>query len=324
VWTIDLDADGATTGCRVERARVRSRAKLDYAGVQRDVDRGRAAEPIALLPQIGRLLVDRGLARGAINLPLPEQELDKAPQGYRLVLRAPLPVEEWNAQISLLTGCCAADLMLRGGIGLLRTMPPPSVEALQRLRQAARALSIGWPKGRSAGQVIAGLDPADPRAAAFIDHTAETLRGAGYTAFDGAPPELAVHGAVAASYAHVTAPLRRLADRYATEAALCAFEGRPVPGLVRDALPKLPEVMADTGRVANAAERGSIDLAEAVLLHGRVGEIFDAAALDESSIALDDPPVRARCSGDLRPGRRLRVRLTDADPAKRQVKFAVV
>ena len=34
LWTIDLDADGATVDIRLERARVRSRAKLDYAGVQ--------------------------------------------------------------------------------------------------------------------------------------------------------------------------------------------------------------------------------------------------------------------------------------------------
>lgn len=324
VWTIDLDSSAGTVGVHVERARVRSRAKLDYAGVQADVDSGNLAPSIALLPEIGKLLVERGLARGAINLPLPEQDLEKTPEGYKLVLRAPLPVEEWNAQISLLTGCCAADLMLRGGIGLLRTMPAPEVEALEKLRQAAAALAIDWPAGKSTGQVIAALDPADPRAAALIDHAAETLRGAGYTAFDGAAPELAVHGAVAASYAHVTAPLRRLADRYATEAALCAYEGRAVPDVLRQALPKLPDVMVDTGRVAGAAERGSIDLAEAVLLRDRVGEVFDAAALDEGTIALDDPPVRARCAGDLHPGTRLRAKLIEADPAQRRVKFAVV
>ena len=35
---------------------VRSRAKLDYAGVQADADAGQLAEPIALLPEIGALL----------------------------------------------------------------------------------------------------------------------------------------------------------------------------------------------------------------------------------------------------------------------------
>jgi exoribonuclease R len=338
VWTIDLDADGRTEGVRVERARVRSRAKLAYPDVQKDVENGTLAEPITLLPEIGRLLVELGLERGAVDLPLPEQELDPAPDtsrrrrkatavaqlpGWHLVLRAPLPVEEWNAQISLLTGMAAARLMLDGGVGLLRTMPYASAEAKEKLRTAAAGLGVQWPEGVSVGRVIAGLDPQNPRAAAFIDHTAETLRGAGYTAFDGVPPEQPDHGAVAAPYAHVTAPLRRLADRYATEAALAIFEGRPVPDAVRAALPKLPEVMAETGRVASAAERGAIDLAEAVLLARRVGEVFDAAVLDEGQIALDEPPVRARCTGDLKPGERIRARLTDADPAKRLVRFAL-
>jgi len=338
VWSIDLDADGRTEGVRVERARVRSRAKLAYPDVQKDADKGTLPEPLALLPEIGRLLVQLGLDRGAINLPLPEQELEPAPDaprgrkkatavahlpGWHLVLRAPLPVEEWNAQISLLTGMAAAKLMLDGGVGLLRTMPYASMEAKEKLHTAAVSLGVPWPEGMSVGQVIAGLDPQDPRAAAFVDQTAETLRGAGYTAFDGPAPAEPDHGAVAAPYAHVTAPLRRLADRYATEAALSIFEGRAVPDAIRATLPKLPEVMATTGRVASAAERGAIDLAEAVLLARRIGEVFDAAVVDEGQIALDEPPVRARCTGDLKPGERIRAKLTDADPAKRLVRFAV-
>src|SRR5215470_1259391 len=75
LWTIDLDADGATTAVTVERATVRSRAKLGYPGAQAAAAAGRLAEPIALLPEIGRLLIERGLARGAINLPIPAQEV---------------------------------------------------------------------------------------------------------------------------------------------------------------------------------------------------------------------------------------------------------
>src|SRR5215813_7830878 len=71
VWTIDLDADGATTAVNVERATIRSRAKLGYPDAQAAAEAGRLAEPIALLPEIGRLLIERGLARGAINLPIP-------------------------------------------------------------------------------------------------------------------------------------------------------------------------------------------------------------------------------------------------------------
>jgi exoribonuclease R len=87
--------------------------------------------------------------------------------------------------------------------------------------------------------------------------------------------------------------------------------------------------MSRTDRVANAAERGAVDLLEAVLLQHRIGEEFDAAVLDvdgkRADIALDDPPVRARCEGEGLPlGERIRVKLTEADPARRKVLFRTV
>ncbi|MEH1011678.1 RNB domain-containing ribonuclease [Micromonospora sp. CPCC 206060] len=334
VWTIDLDVDGAPGTVRLERALVRSRAKLDYATAQADAEAGRLPEPIALLPEIGTLLTVRGLDRGAINLPLPEQDVEPDGDGWRLVLRPPVPMEDHNAQISLLTGMVAAQLMVAGGVGLLRTMPAPRPEAVQRLRTAAVPLGVDWPAEMSVGRLIAGLDPARLRNAAFLDQAAELMRGAGYTAFDGTLPEDPGHGGVGGAYAHVTAPLRRLADRYATEVCLALHAGTPVPDWARTALPKLPGVMATTDRVASAATRGAIELAEAVLLAHRVGETFDAAVVDVDSpadgrsrrlpggaVALDDPPVRARCDGELPLGERIRVRLVTADPATRKVRF---
>ncbi|MFC8848176.1 MULTISPECIES: RNB domain-containing ribonuclease [unclassified Micromonospora] len=338
VWTIDLDPDGGTVAVALERALVRSRAKLDYVGVQADADAGRLPEPIALLPELGGLLTARGLRRGAVNLPLPEQDVEPDGDGWRLVLRGPVPMEEHNAQISLLTGMAAADIMLAGRIGLVRTMPPPRPEAVARLRTAAAPLGVHWPDDVGVGAVLAGLDASEPRGAAFVDQAAELMRGAAYTAFDGAVPEQPQHGGVAAAYAHVTAPLRRLADRYATEVCLALHAGRPVPDWARAALPRLPQVMAATDRAAGAATRGAIELAEAVLLAHRVGETFDAAVLDVDAppngqprpgrqpggtVALDVPPVRARCTGLLPLGERVRVRLVTADPATRKVLFAL-
>ncbi|MDT5036103.1 MAG: hypothetical protein QOE03_1288 [Micromonosporaceae bacterium] len=324
VWTIDLNPDGDTVAVTVERALVRSRAKLDYEHVQADVDAGRAAEPVALLPEIGKLLLARGLARGAINLPIPEQEVEPAGAGWRLTLRPHLPVEEYNAQISLLTGVCAAKTMLDGRIGLLRTMPAPQPAAIARLTAAAPALGIRWADGATVGAVIASLDPGLPGFAAFVDEAAELLRGAGYTAFDGELPADPGHGAVAAPYAHVTAPLRRLGDRYASEVCLALTAGAEVPGWARQALGKLPEVMRRTDQVSNAAERAAVDLVEAVLLADRIGEVFDAVVLDTHPgvVAVTDPPVRGRCEGDdLRAGTRIRARLVEADPDRRKILF---
>jgi exoribonuclease R len=326
LWTLDLDAAGATTGVVLERALVRSRAKLSYDTVQADLDAGNLAEPVRLLPEIGRLLIELAVARGGIDLPMPEQEVEPSGDGWRLELRAPLPVEEYNAQVSLLTGRAAADIMLAGRIGLLRTMPAAPPQAVTRLRAAALALGIDWPADESVGALLTRLKPALPRDAAFVDQAAELLRGAAYTSFDGSVPADPQHAAVAAPYAHVTAPLRRLADRYATEVCLALHEGREVAPHVHRALPELPATMARTDRTARAAERSAVDLVEAMLLHDRVGQRFEAAVVDVDergggAVALDDPPVRARCVGSLSLGERTTVRLVEADPQRRTVRF---
>ncbi|AGL15345.1 ribonuclease II [Actinoplanes sp. N902-109] len=327
LWTIDLAADGTIREVALERARVRSRAKLNYADLQNDPN---PPEAVALLPEIGALLAARAAGRGAVDLPLPEQEIEPDGDGWRLVLRAPLPMEQHNAQISLLTGMAAASIMLAGGVGLLRTMPAPKPEAVASLRAAAQSLRVPWPAGASVGAVVGSVDPADPRGAAFLDQAAELLRGAAYTAFDGTEPELTGHGGVGAPYAHVTAPLRRLADRYATEVCLALHEGRPIPEWAREALPRLPKTMATTDRLASAASREAVSLAEAVLLAGRVGETFEAGVLDVDdkrgggTVAIDDPAVQARCTGRVPLGERIPVRLSAADPAKRSVLFEAV
>jgi len=162
-----------------------------------------------------------------------------------------VPAEDWNAQISLLTGMSAAGIMLDGRVGLLRTMPRPREDAVKALRLAGVTLGIDWPDGASVGRVLAAVDVATPRGAAFVDHAAELMRGAGYTAFDGEVPAEHEHGAVAAAYAHVTAPLRRLADRYALECALAAASGTAPPAWVRERLAALPEAMTAADRRAS-------------------------------------------------------------------------
>ncbi|MFQ1003792.1 RNB domain-containing ribonuclease [Modestobacter sp. SSW1-42] len=322
LWTIDLDGDGEVTAVDLRRARVRSRAQLDYASVGAQVPTG-----LALLPEIGRLLQARAHDRGAIELGTPSQEVEPGPDGgWTVVLRGQSDVEGWNAQISLLTGRCAARLMLDGGVGVLRTLPPADPGAVATLRQLAAGLDVDWPAGAGPGEVVATLDPARPRHAAFLDAAASLLRGAAYTAFDGPPPTEPGHGGVGAPYAHVTAPLRRLVDRFGTEVCLALAAGEEPAAGLRAALPELPGLMAASDRRTHAVERAVVDLVEATVLAGRVGEVFDAVVLDadgkRSTVVLADLAVQARCDGRLTPGERVRVRLTTADPATRTVRFA--
>ncbi len=327
LWQLDLDARGELTGTRVERARVRSTARLDYATVQASLDDGTAAESLRLLQTVGVLRQERARERDAVDLPTPDQEVEVDAAGRpSLTWRTQLPCEGWNAQVSLLTGIAAAGLMLAGGIGLLRTLPEPAEADVAALRRSAVALGVGWPDGASWGDVISALDPAEPTHAAVLSLATRLLRGAGYTAFDGAPPEQAMHSAVAMPYAHCTAPLRRLADRHVGEVCVALYAGTPVPEWARQALPELPQVMAGATRRASALERAVVDAAEAVLLAGRIGERFVAVVVDAGdkggTVQLLDPPVRARCTGsDLPLGTRIEVELVTADPEARSVGF---
>ncbi|WP_306329294.1 RNB domain-containing ribonuclease [Streptomyces venezuelae] len=333
LWRIDLDAEGRRVATDVRRALVRSRAKLDYETVQKQIDTGTAEEPVALLREIGRLREALEAERGGISLNVPEQEIVEQDHTYSLAYRAPLPADGWNAQISLLTGMAAADLMTAAGTGILRTLPTAPDGAVARLRRSAEALGVDWPHHVSYADVVRAADPTDPRHAAFLQECTTLLRGAGYTVFtDGHIPSPAVHAAVADEYTHCTAPLRRLVDRYAGELCVAAVAGDEPPEWVRAALPALPDEMADGSRRANTVERESVDIVEAALLRERVGEIFDAYVIDVKerepavgTVHLDEPAVVARIAGGdsrLPLGEWLRVRLAEADPGTAKVLFA--
>ena len=370
LWTIDLDARGEVLSARVERALVRSRARLTYDQVQAAIDEAGSLPPSApadlpgLLSEIGRLRLEREAARGGISMTTPEQVIEVTavteaaeppeavatqtaaaadpegptpPAGYRLAYRVPVPAEQYNAQISLLTGMCAARIMVECGVGILRTLPPARPEDYARLRRVAAALGIDWPAAQPYPELVRGLDHAIPAHAAFLEQAMSLFRGSGYLAFgvggvgvpaddEAADSEEAVHSAIAARYAHVTAPLRRLVDRYGEEVCIAACAQAPVPEWVLQALPDLPGVMEQTGKRARAIGRGALTALEALVLRGHEGEVFDGVITSErdgrGELVLAEPAVvteiragRGISDGGLPVGERVRVRLLTADPA---------
>jgi exoribonuclease R len=306
LWSLDLGARGELSSTDVRRVLARSTAQHTYDDVPEDVR--------PLLQEVGERRIALERARGGVQLRVPEQQVVQDGDGWTVRYRAPNPFEDYNAQISLLTGMAAAQRMLEQGFGILRTQPPPGEADFARLRRTAVALGVPWPQGQSYPEFIRTLDPANPRHAALMQEASTIGRGASYTPFDGSPPEISTHWAVAAPYAHATAPLRRLQDRYVIE---CCLGNRP------EGLFDLPAAMAAGTRRANAVERGVIDLVEAVLLHGHEGETFDAIVIDDDLIQLREPAVRAKMPGAPEPGSEVRVRLERADPATRTVTFAL-
>ncbi|QGN32363.1 RNB domain-containing ribonuclease [Microlunatus sp. Gsoil 973] len=313
VWRFRLDHRFEIGSVDLARAVVRSRRKWSYAEAQRAVDDGTAPESLALLLPFGEGRTALEAVRGGASLDLPDAEVVLTERGYAIERRAPSPVELANAQLSLMTGIAAATIMMDVGIGILRTMPPAEQAAVDEFRHRARLLGLHWKSGVSYGDYLRGLDRSDPHALAVLQAATSLFRGAGYQAFDGTPPEQAIQAAIAAPYAHVTAPLRRLVDRFVLVVCASASSGRPVPDWVRKALPELPRIMAASDQLAARLDSGAMDRVEAALLADRVGEVFDAVVLsrddNRARIQLADPPVSATLSGAGEPGQFIRVRL---------------
>ena len=81
VWTMDVDEAGEGTAVHVRKARVRSRAKLSYAGAQRALDDGSAEDVLVLLREVGILRQQREVRRGGVSLQLPSRRWRRARTG---------------------------------------------------------------------------------------------------------------------------------------------------------------------------------------------------------------------------------------------------
>lgn len=319
IFTTRIAPDGDVSLEGAERALIRSRAKLAYDSV-------RTADLPAGFEELARRIEAAEDRRGAARVDPPEQEVDEDDDGhFNLRFRPMLPSEAGNAALSLATNLAVADALLKAGAGLFRVMAGPDAGALARLRHTAHAFGLNWPVEASLEQFTRTLDPARPRDAAFMLAVRRAGAGASYVAYHaGVVPW---HAAMAATYVHATAPLRRLADRYVIGAALAVANGKAVPAATSEAFDRLPTVMNKSAARAAQVERAVIDLAEAAMLAGREGEDFAAVVTDLTEhgvrFQLCELPVVARAHAHrVAPGTPIRVRLDRADPARREVSFS--
>ncbi|MGK3947978.1 RNB domain-containing ribonuclease [Microbacterium sp. K2] len=328
VWNFALDSAGVVEEFRLERALIRSRAQLDYASTQAALDRGEGG-PAALLPEIGALRIEQEKIRGGASLNLPDEEVTRAADGtYAIERRHPLPVEEWNAQLSLMTGMAAASLMIGAGIGILRTMPQPDEKSFEAFRHQTEALGRPWTTG-AYGDYLRELDRENPMTLPILEAAASLFRGAGYVAFDGSVPPDVEQAAIAAPYAHATAPLRRLIDRWSLAICLAVSEGREVPSWVRESLTDLPALMQESGQRASRLDSATINCVEAALMTPLVGSTVDATVIEmrgeRATVQIADPAVTASAPipADTIPGAVVRLQVVRVDISRGEIEFSV-
>ncbi len=287
--TVQVDPAGTARLRNVERAMIRSRAKLAYEEIS---DKDLSADTLELANRISAA----ELRRGAFRVGRTEQEViidDQAPGGLRLEFAPKRLSEERNAALSLATNLAVATHFLEAGVGLFRVMDEPDAFEITHLRRRARALSIAWSDNESLHELVARLDIDNAKHLEFCQVIRRMGGGASYLQYPVpflTPEEqksnaLQIskpwHAALAASYAHATAPMRRLADRYVLDLLVAQFENDDQG--VRDLLPvlaQLPPVMDAAERRASVVNRESIDLIETLMLSPFVGTELAATVID--------------------------------------------
>jgi exoribonuclease R len=320
LFIVRIDADGAARLDGVERAIIRSRAKLGYATVRPD-------DLPADFAELSRRIEAAEQARGASRVDPPQQQVVRAEDGsFALEFRAVSAAEQSNAALSLAANLAIADALYQHGTGLFRVMPEPDDRAVRRLRHSAEALGVDWPKIMPLQERERNLDPNDPKQAAFMLAIRRAGVHASYEPFhQGQRPW---HSAMRATYVHATAPLRRLADRFVCEAALAIANGRAVPDSVGSAFERLPDVMNRADARAGQVDAAVLELAESVVLSGQEGETFDGTVTDiderGARIQIAQPAIVTRiATNGLAIGAAVRLRLDEADPARRLSRFSL-
>lgn len=338
LWTFDLDETGAVVGSDLRRAVVRTREAISYTEAQQRIDAaagppgtaGNAGhgieQSLALLETIGSLRQRREAERGGVSLNLPAQEVVHRDGHYELEFDRTLPVEGWNAQVSLLTGIVGGQTMFDANLGVLRTLPSASDDAVQQLRRVADVLGLHWPPDQDYASFVRHLQPTSPAINAFLLQCTRLFTGAGYVGFAGRTPEHPTHGAIASIYAHVTAPLRRLVDRFGNEILLALYQGRTAPNWAVEALDQLPSLMGRARQRESSLERALLDMAEALTLEHHVGEVFNAVVVDinrnQARVQIAEPAVVAHIDaaghglGDM-----IKLMLSSVDIENRRVRF---
>ena len=313
--------DGKVKLRSVERVVCSSRAKLAYDSVD-----------LSALPHVEefakRMWADE-MARGAIRVEFPQQEVivdESAPGGVRLDYRARLESELVNSTLSLSVNMAIGSLLQEARVGLFRVMDDPEPHALASLRRMAHAIGISWSPTETLRDLQRRMDPENKTHQRFLLDARRSGGRASYAVFSDAKAPW--HSAIGATYAHATAPMRRLADRYVLDLAFLLVNGESVPPSLTDQITRLPDVMQTSEGRASSVDRAVIDLLEAVSLQDRVGEILDAEVVDADNgiVQTFDSAIRARATQLLnaQDGDLVRVRIDAADPTTRRVRLTAV
>ena len=323
VVDMQVAADGSVAGARLYRALVHNHAKLVYEAVAAWLEldpaeapaTGGAAPPWLRLPGLAEQLrlhddIAERLRRWRVKsgaLSVKTGEPRPVFEHGRLVDLRP---DEKNRAKELI-----ADLMIAANGATARFLAARRYPSLRRMLMAPRR----WDRLEALARQHGATLPAEPDAlalegflqaqraadpAGFADLSLAVVKLLGSGEYTAEAPEDAPlgtrpghFGLAVADYAHSTAPNRRYPDLVTQRIVKAALAGAPPPYATEElvAIARHCTLQEDNAR---KVERQLLKAAAAVLLHGRIGETFDAivtgAAAKGTYVRIQRPTVEGR------------------------------
>lgn len=313
VFSMRLDRHGRCVDKRIERARVRSRAKLAFGHVQAFYDGGVLVDSCGSAVTDGAVLASlRELAvvgkrrltladeRHVVPFRRVELHVDVGPRGFIAFVDPRFDIERYNEQISLLCNVVGAELLARAPShvqAIWRVHEPPSSERLEALasRIAELVVQRRLPESFRWSPDDEGLDaylrrlPNNGVAAAI--HR-QAMVGGGSALFTAVP---GAHSGVGADvYARFTAPMREVVGIFVHGEVMERVESPFGDEALREQVIESANRARDTQRrLDHAVNRLVLDalLADTRALGVERGGTVMGVTRDKVHVRLDDPPI---------------------------------
>lgn len=283
---MDIDAEGAVTATDFRRSVIRSRHRLSYEqaqalidGAEPDPDTGELTRALTAMADCARLLTDQRRKRGAIDLDLPEAEVELDDQGRPTAVhrRERLTTHRLIEEFMIAANEAVARRLETLGVPFVyRIHERPDLDSMTDLSSRLSVLGLrlsreGTDVTPGALQAIVDRSRGRPTAQLVQAMVLRAMRQARYSAYK------EIHfGLASTAYTHFTSPIRRYPDLI-VHRALCAS--------IDDAVSRSPSTAAldsvaghCSGRERRAmeAERDVARAAAVLLMQHRVGETFTA------------------------------------------------
>ncbi len=277
-----LDRQARVQEHRFERTVIRSRHRLTYGEVQAVLDGddsvdGETDRALGILNDLAAELRGKREERGSLDFDLPEARVILGEEGEPVDIQRIIRLESHLLieSFMLLANEIVARRASQGTVPLLyRIHEPPKDDRLEELREFLATLGHRLPKReirpKDLQRVLEAVE-GKPEEDLVSTVVLRSMSRARY-----APENVGHFGLAARWYAHFTSPIRRYPDLVVHRAVVRAFiEGRTAPEeWTGHDLEEIAERSSDRERVADEAERDSVELKKVEYMERHLGDEF--------------------------------------------------